>query len=182
MKGFPIAHIFHPSIPPMYAVVNNHNRNIDYWTVKRKFAEIVSTNDVNKIYSISNELRRVLSAITALNFYHGDVPSVMIRIQPENMSPFIIDISTGEHDDYIIQTLDVGTFAPFGEQCTCSAVNKKELECIKETISKYCAKFTQKEAILPPLRTLIKPPLLQIIGKFSFFHPIILIMIFIDYL
>ncbi len=24
MKGFPIAHIFHPSIPPMYAVVNNH--------------------------------------------------------------------------------------------------------------------------------------------------------------
>ncbi|HIA8385106.1 hypothetical protein ACPBZM_17410, partial [Escherichia coli] len=23
MKGFPIAHIFHPSIPPMYAVVNN---------------------------------------------------------------------------------------------------------------------------------------------------------------
>ena len=112
MKGFPIAHIFHPSIPPMHAVVNNHNRNIDYWTVKRKFAEIVSTNDVNKIYSISNELRRVLSAITALNFYHGDVPSVMIRIQPENMSPFIIDISTGEHDDYIIQTLDVGTFAP----------------------------------------------------------------------
>lgn len=107
MKGFPIAHIFHPSIPPMHAVVNNHNRNIDYWTVKRKFAEIVSTNDVNKIYSISNELRRVLSAITALNFYHGDVPSVMIRIQPENMSPFIIDISTGEHDDYIIQTLDV---------------------------------------------------------------------------
>ncbi|BEA66695.1 hypothetical protein VEE34_05760 [Escherichia coli] len=99
MKGFPIAHIFHPSIPPMRAVVNNHNRNIDYWTVKRKFAEIVSTNDVNKIYSISNELRRVLSAITALNFYHGDVPSVMIRIQPENMSPFIIDISTGEHDD-----------------------------------------------------------------------------------
>lgn len=98
------------------------------------------------------------------------------------MSPFIIDISTGEHDDYIIQTLDVGTFAPFGEQCTCSAVNKKELECIKETISKYCAKFTQKEAILPPLRTLIKSPLLQIIGKFSFFHPIILIMIFIDYL
>lgn len=92
---------------------------------KRKFAEIVSTNDVNKIYSISNELRRVLSAITALNFYQGDVPSVMIRIQPENMSPFIIDISTGEHDDYIIQTLDVGTFAPFGEQCTCSAVNKK---------------------------------------------------------
>ena len=67
MKGFPIAHIFHPSIPPMHAVVNNHNRNIDYWTVKRKFAEIVSTNDVNKIYSISNELRRVLSAITALN-------------------------------------------------------------------------------------------------------------------
>ncbi len=64
MKGFPIAHIFHPSIPPMHAVVNNHNRNIDYWTVKRKFAEIVSTNDVNKIYSISNELRRVLSAIT----------------------------------------------------------------------------------------------------------------------
>ena len=59
MKGFPIAHIFHPSIPPMHAVVNNHNRNIDYWTVKRKFAEIVSTNDVNKIYSISNELRRV---------------------------------------------------------------------------------------------------------------------------
>ncbi len=89
----------------MHAVVNNHNRNIDYWTVKRKFAEIVSTNDVNKIYSISNELRRVLSAITALNFYQGDVPSVMIRIQPENMSPFIIDISTGEHDDYIIQTL-----------------------------------------------------------------------------
>lgn len=109
MKGFPIAHIFHPSIPPMHAVVNNHNRNIDYWTVKRKFAEIVSTNDVNKIYSISNELRRVLSAITALNFYQGDIPSVMIRIQPENMSPFIIDISTGEHDDYIIQTLDVGT-------------------------------------------------------------------------
>ncbi len=140
MKGFPIAHIFHPSIPPMHAVVNNHNRNIDYWTVKRKFAEIVSTNDVNKIYSISNELRRVLSAITALNFYQGDIPSVMIRIQPENMSPFIIDISTGEHDDYIIQTLDVGTFAPFGEQCICSAVNKKELECIKETISKYCVK------------------------------------------
>ncbi|HFN5754769.1 TPA: hypothetical protein ACHLA6_005257, partial [Escherichia coli] len=26
MKGFPIAHIFHPSIPPMHAVVNNHNR------------------------------------------------------------------------------------------------------------------------------------------------------------
>ncbi|EOJ4754160.1 hypothetical protein IMK45_005804, partial [Escherichia coli] len=25
MKGFPIAHIFHPSIPPMHAVVNNHN-------------------------------------------------------------------------------------------------------------------------------------------------------------
>ncbi|EOM5893405.1 TPA: hypothetical protein ACHXLW_004464, partial [Shigella flexneri] len=24
MKGFPIAHIFHPSIPPMHAVVNNH--------------------------------------------------------------------------------------------------------------------------------------------------------------
>ncbi|MGC9929003.1 hypothetical protein P4I40_21750, partial [Escherichia coli] len=59
MKGFPTAHIFHPSIPPMHTVVNNHNRNIDYWTVKRKFAEIVSTNDVNKIYSISNELRRV---------------------------------------------------------------------------------------------------------------------------
>lgn len=131
MKGFPIAHIFHPSIPPMHAVVNNHNRNIDYWTVKRKFAEIVSTNDVNKIYSISNELRRVLSAITALNFYQGDVPSVMIRIQPENMSPFIIDISTGEHDDYIIQTLDVGTFAPFGEQCTCSAVNKKSWSVLR---------------------------------------------------
>ncbi|AAN82319.1 hypothetical protein HMPREF1621_04314 [Escherichia coli A25922R] len=31
MKGFSIAHIFHPS---MHAVVNNHNRNIDYWTVK----------------------------------------------------------------------------------------------------------------------------------------------------
>lgn len=181
MKGFPIAHIFHPSIPPMHAVVNNHNRNIDYWTVKRKFAEIVSTNDVNKIYSISNELRRVLSAITALNFYQGDVPSVMIRIQPENMSPFIIDISTGEHDDYIIQTLDVGTFAPFGEQCTCSAVNKKELECIKETISKYCAKFTRKEAILPPTyfnKTSIPSDCWQIL----FFHPIILIMIFIDYL
>ncbi|HFM3072307.1 TPA: hypothetical protein ACG63A_004873, partial [Escherichia coli] len=28
MKGFSIAHIFHPS---MHAVVNNHNRNIDYW-------------------------------------------------------------------------------------------------------------------------------------------------------
>ncbi|HFP0770052.1 TPA: hypothetical protein ACHLBZ_005868, partial [Escherichia coli] len=26
MKGFPITHIFHPSIPPMHAVVNNHNR------------------------------------------------------------------------------------------------------------------------------------------------------------
>ncbi|HFM0979520.1 TPA: hypothetical protein ACG6CG_004779, partial [Escherichia coli] len=26
MKGFPIAHIFHPSILPMHAVVNNHNR------------------------------------------------------------------------------------------------------------------------------------------------------------
>ncbi|MEJ2958135.1 hypothetical protein WDK05_18315, partial [Escherichia coli] len=153
MKGFPIAHIFHPSIPPMHAVVNNHNRNIDYWTVKRKFAEIVSTNDVNKIYSISNELRRVLSAITALNFYQGDVPSVMIRIQPENMSPFIIDISTGEHDDYIIQTLDVGTFAPFGEQCTCSAVNKKELECIKETISKEGA---NKQVISSQADSLIK--------------------------
>ncbi|EPS4420964.1 hypothetical protein ACVEUR_004492, partial [Escherichia coli] len=23
MKGFPIAHIFHPSIPPMHAAVNN---------------------------------------------------------------------------------------------------------------------------------------------------------------
>lgn len=23
MKGFPIAHIFHPSIPPMYAVVGD---------------------------------------------------------------------------------------------------------------------------------------------------------------
>ncbi|EFU57101.1 hypothetical protein HMPREF9545_03132 [Escherichia coli MS 16-3] len=34
MKGFSIAHIFHPSIPSMHAVVNNHNRNIDYWTVK----------------------------------------------------------------------------------------------------------------------------------------------------
>ncbi|MEK8666677.1 hypothetical protein P2R99_12060, partial [Escherichia coli] len=56
MKGFPIAHIFHPSIPPMHAVVNNHNRNIDYWTVKRKFAEIVSTNDVNKIGNDSNLL------------------------------------------------------------------------------------------------------------------------------
>ncbi|HFM0936542.1 TPA: hypothetical protein ACG6HU_004660, partial [Escherichia coli] len=30
MKGFSIAHIFHPSIPSMHAVVNNHNRNIDY--------------------------------------------------------------------------------------------------------------------------------------------------------
>lgn len=148
---------------------------------KRKFAEIVSTNDVNKIYSISNELRRVLSAITALNFYQGDVPSVMIRIQPENMSPFIIDISTGEHDDYIIQTLDVGTFAPFGEQCTCSAVNKKELECIKETISKYCAKFTQKEAILPPTH-LNKTSITSDYWQILFFHPIILIMIFIDYL
>ncbi len=97
------------------------------------------------------------------------------------MSPFIIDISTGEHDDYIIQTLDVGTFAPFGEQCTCSAVNKKELECIKETISKYCAKFTQKEAILPPTH-LNKTSITSDYGKFSFFHPIILIMIFIDYL
>lgn len=171
MKGFPIAHIFHPSIPPMHAVVNNHNRNIDYWTVKRKFAEIVSTNDVNKIYSISNELRRVLSAITALNFYHGDVPSVMIRIQPENMSPFIIDISTGEHDDYIIQTLDVGTFAPFGEQCTCSAVNKKELECIKETISKYCAKFTRKEAILTPLVHFNKTSITSDCWQILFFSP-----------
>lgn len=138
---------------------------------KRKFAEIVSTNDVNKIYSISNELRRVLSAITALNFYHGDVPSVMIRIQPENMSPFIIDISTGEHDDYIIQTLDVGTFAPFGEQCTCSAVNKKELECIKETISKYCAKFTRKEAILTPLVHFNKTSITSDCWQILFFSP-----------
>lgn len=182
MKGFPIAHIFHPSIPPMHAVVNNHNRNIDYWTVKRKFAEIVSTNDVNKIYSISNELRRVLSAITALNFYQGDVPSVMIRIQPENMSPFIIDISTGEHDDYIIQTLDVGTFAPFGEQCTCSAVNKKSWNVLRRRFLSIAQSSPKKKPSSPPLRTLIKPALLQIIGKFSFFHPIILIMIFIDYL
>lgn len=85
------------------------------------------------------------------------------------MSPFIIDISTGEHDDYIIQTLDVGTFAPFGEQCTCSAVNKKELECIKETISKYCAKFTQKEAILPPLRTLINLHYFRLLANSLFF-------------
>ena len=98
------------------------------------------------------------------------------------MSPFIIDISTGEHDDYIIQTLDVGTFAPFGEQCTCSAVNKKELECIKETISKYLQNSPEKKPSYPPLRILIKHPFLQIVGKFSFFHPIILIMIFIDYL
>lgn len=181
MKGFPIAHIFHPSIPPMHAVVNNHNRNIDYWTVKRKFAEIVSTNDVNKIYSISNELRRVLSAITALNFYQGDVPSVMIRIQPENMSPFIIDISTGEHDDYIIQTLDVGTFAPFGEQCTCSAVNKKSWSVLRRRFLSIVQNSPEKKPSYP-LRTLIKPPFLQIVGKFSFFHPIILIMIFIDYL
>ncbi len=87
MKGFPIAHIFHPSIPPMHAVVNNHNRNIDYWTVKRKFAEIVSTNDVNKIYSISNELRRVLSAITALNF--GSDSNLLIvfyvQIMPDDL-------------------------------------------------------------------------------------------------
>ncbi|MDA5334885.1 hypothetical protein LQ429_14870, partial [Escherichia coli] len=27
MKGFPIAHIFHPSIPPMHAVVNNHGND-----------------------------------------------------------------------------------------------------------------------------------------------------------
>lgn len=40
MKGFPIAHIFHPSIPPMYAVVNNHNRNIDYWTVKESLQKL----------------------------------------------------------------------------------------------------------------------------------------------
>ncbi|MDM6812066.1 hypothetical protein NQ294_32790, partial [Escherichia coli] len=26
MKGFSIAHILHPSIPSMHAVVNNHNR------------------------------------------------------------------------------------------------------------------------------------------------------------
>ncbi|ELJ7491896.1 hypothetical protein QYL82_001412, partial [Escherichia coli] len=95
MKGYSVSHFLPPSIPPMYETVNTYNRNIDYWKVKIKFAEIISTNDVNEIYSISNELRRILSAITALNVYKGDVSSVMIRIQPENRSPFIIDISTG---------------------------------------------------------------------------------------
>lgn len=115
MKGYSVSHFLPPSIPPMYETVNTYNRNIDYWKVKIKFAEIISTNDVNEIYSISNELRRILSAITALNVYKGDVSSVMIRIQPENRSPFIIDISTGVNDDYIIQTLDVGTFSPFAK-------------------------------------------------------------------
>lgn len=80
MKGFLIAYIFYFLISLMYVVVNNYNRNIDYWTVKRKFVEIVFINDVNKIYSISNELRRVLFVIIVLNFYYGDVFFVMIRI------------------------------------------------------------------------------------------------------
>ncbi len=171
MKGFPIAHIFHPSIPPMHAVVNNHNRNIDYWTVKRKFAEIVSTNDVNKIYSISNELRRVLSAITALNFYQGDVPSVMIRIQPENMSPFIIDISTGEHDDYIIQTLDVGTFAPFGEQCTCSAVNKKSWNVLRRRFLSIAQSSPKKKPSYPPPTHFNKTCITSDYWQILFFSP-----------
>lgn len=80
MKGFLIAYIFYFLISLMYVVVNNYNRNIDYWMVKRKFVEIVFINDVNKIYSISNELWRVLFVIIVLNFYYGDVFFVMIRI------------------------------------------------------------------------------------------------------
>ncbi|NHV74174.1 hypothetical protein HA381_20810 [Escherichia coli] len=71
----------------------------------------------------------------------------------------------------MIQTLDVGTFAPFGEQCTCSAVNKKELECIKETISKYCAKFTRKEAILTPLVHFNKTSITSDCWQILFFSP-----------
>lgn len=78
MKGFLIVYIFYFLILLMYAVVNNYNRNIDYWMVKRKFVEIVFINDVNKIYSISNELWRVLFVIIVLNFYYGDVFFVMI--------------------------------------------------------------------------------------------------------
>lgn len=80
MKGFLIVYIFYFLISLMYVVVNNYNRNIDYWMVKRKFVEIVFINDVNKIYSISNELWRVLFVIIVLNFYYGDVFFVMIRI------------------------------------------------------------------------------------------------------
>lgn len=78
MKGFLIVYIFYFLILLMHAVVNNYNRNIDYWMVKRKFVEIVFINDVNKIYSISNELWRVLFVIIVLNFYYGDVFFVMI--------------------------------------------------------------------------------------------------------
>lgn len=80
MKGFLIVYIFYFLILLMYVVVNNYNRNIDYWMVKRKFVEIVFINDVNKIYSISNELWRVLFVIIVLNFYYGDVFFVMIWI------------------------------------------------------------------------------------------------------
>ena len=80
-------------------------------------------------------------------------------------------LSLQPYDDYIIQTLDVGTFAPFGEQCTCSAVNKKELECIKETISKYCAKFTRKEAILTPLVHFNKTSITSDCWQILFFSP-----------
>lgn len=80
MKGFLIVYIFYFLISLMYVVVNNYNRNIDYWMVKRKFVEIVFINDVNKIYSISNELWRVLFVIIVLNFYYGDVFFVMIWI------------------------------------------------------------------------------------------------------
>ncbi|CAD6075360.1 protein [Escherichia coli] len=171
MKGYSVSHFLPPSIPPMYETVNTYNRNIDYWKVKIKFAEIISTNDVNEIYSISDELRRILSAITALNVYKGDVSSVMIRIQPENRSPFIIDISTGVNDDYIIQTLDVGTFSPFGEKCTCSAINRKDLECIKETIFKFCAKFTQKEVILTEFNHFNKTDNVSDCWQILFFSP-----------
>ncbi|EOJ9776906.1 protein YhaB, partial [Shigella flexneri] len=62
-------------------------------------------------------------------------------------------------------------FAPFGEQCTCSAVNKKELECIKETISKYCAKFTRKEAILTPPAHFNKTSITSDCWQILFFSP-----------
>ncbi|MDW6326647.1 hypothetical protein RNO97_13095, partial [Escherichia coli] len=51
------------------------------------------------------------------------------------------------------------------------AVNKKELECIKETISKYCAKFTRKEAILTPPAHFNKTSITSDCWQILFFSP-----------
>ncbi|MDD0700164.1 hypothetical protein PSZ55_23650, partial [Shigella sonnei] len=71
----------------------------------------------------------------------------------------------------IVSLIHSSSFLLTAEQCTCSAVNKKELECIKETISKYCAKFTQKEAILTPPRHFNKTCITSDCWQILFFSP-----------